>query len=209
MDLDDEPGRVVRDRRSVPPPVGSWTQKLNKLISLRKESRNRSVSLPLIPTLGLDLVGADEASSESGGAASHHAFAPGFAGKYTPQHRPVGVKGLTQLDSTDDSDSSGRVAGASAPGVVAVDATTDESESQSRLNTDRAVTRSRSHTEAEDSGESSVRVETRSRAGSAVSETDSPRSEEFCAKAETEDRYAFAKGFGQPVGLKRLYTKRN
>ncbi len=206
--------------------VARRAQKLNKLINLRKENRIRSVSLPVIPTLGLERL-VEEASSESGGGGggggrgsdaggvAGHAFAPAFAGRYTPQHRPVGVRGLTQLDSTDggsDSDSSGRLAGAvAAGGAAAVDATTTEdSESLSvRQLTDRIVNRSRSHTEAEESAESSMRPESRSRAGSAVSETDSPRSEEFCAKAESEDRYAFAKGFGQPVGLKRLYTKRN
>jgi hypothetical protein len=209
MDGPPPPERPSRDRRSVPIPLGSWfAARLKTLSRVREQDsedvpgRIRSRSMPVLAIAQHradreDSDSSDLKSSDQSGpsnSTSGHAFAVAIAGRYTTKHRPIGLAGLLTLDSTEetpDSESSSRRAD------NADRASDDDSTSRQQTDRDYLAT----HTEASESGDLSARGFSRSRANSIVSE-DSPRSEEFVRPSE--DRYAFAKGYGKPVGLRRM-----
>ncbi len=135
----------------------------------------------------------------------NHAFAVAIAGRYTTKHRPIGLAGLLTLDSTEETPDSESSRGGRAEQHNNTNTGSDD-ETQNTYRDDEAANTYRdvvTHTEASESGESSARGNrggyvSRSRASSMVSE-DSPRSEEYVKPSE--DRYAFVKGFGKPVGI--------
>jgi hypothetical protein len=204
-----EPSSSSRERNhSVPPlPGGFLTKLLGRTRAEDQNSRQRSMSMPSL-TLGQHRrEGTEDSDSSDVKVRTDHAFAVEIAGRYTTKHRPIGLAGLVNLDSTEetpDSESSSR------PGKPAVscDRGSDD-ETFSRSYTDRGGGGDfvLTHTEASESGESSARAWSRSRASSAVSDTDSPRSEDFVKPSE--DRYSFVKGFGQPEGLQKRYSAPN